>query len=140
MTFATISFATEEEVRSGVLGRRLREFNYGFVGEYPETKPVWLNAKDAEGNLVGGLRAVIALHWLRVEVLWVEESARGNGLGARLLRQAEKLAKEMGAEHSGLETFEWQAPGFYLKQGYQEAARVDNYAKGFYLAFMTKKL
>jgi GNAT superfamily N-acetyltransferase len=109
MTFATISIATEEEVRLGVLGRRLREFNYRFVGEYPETKPVWLNAKDAEGNLVGGLRAVIALHWLRVEVLWVEERARGNGLGARLLRQAETLGKEMGAEHSGLEAFEWQA-------------------------------
>lgn len=66
MTIATISTATEEEVRSGVLGRRLREFNYGAVGEYPETKPIWLNAKDAEGKLVVGLRAVIILYWLRV--------------------------------------------------------------------------
>ena len=49
MMLTTISIATEEEVRSGVLGRRLREFNYGFVGEYPETRPIWLNAKGAEG-------------------------------------------------------------------------------------------
>ena len=140
MTITTISTATEEEVRSGVLGRRLREFNYGAVGEYPETKPIWLNAKDAEGKLVGGLRAVIVLYWLRVEVLWVEESARGKGLGARLLRHAEAAAKEMGAENAGLETFEWQAPDFYLKQGYEEAARIENYVKGFYLAIMKKKL
>ncbi len=140
MTIPTISTATEEEVRSGALGRRLREFNYGVVGEYPETKPIWLNAKDAEGNLVGGLRAIVFLYWLRVEVLWVEESARGKGLGARLLRQAETTAKEMGAENAGLETFEWQAPDFYVKQGYEEAARVENYVKGFYLAIMRKRL
>jgi hypothetical protein len=31
----TVYVATEEEVRSGYVGRQLREFNYGYVGEYP---------------------------------------------------------------------------------------------------------
>ncbi|MEO7547717.1 MAG: hypothetical protein ABIT82_04795 [Ramlibacter sp.] len=53
----TITTATEEEVRSGVLGRALREFNYGFVGEYPHARPIQLNARDAAGQLVGGLRS-----------------------------------------------------------------------------------
>ena len=85
---ATILPATDEELRSGVLGRQLREFNYGFVGEYPEQQYIRLNAKDADGKLLGGIRAFTFLYWLQVEVLFVNEAARGQGLGSRLLAQA----------------------------------------------------
>ena len=33
---------------------------------------------------------------------------------------------------------EWQAPRFYQKHGYEEVARLEGYAKGFYLALMKK--
>nr|WP_218510398.1 GNAT family N-acetyltransferase [Variovorax sp. dw_308] len=135
-----IAQATEEEVRSGYVGRQLREFNYGFVGEYPETQPVRLNAKDADGKVVGGVRAYVFLYWLHIDVLWVEESARGQGLGLQLLSQAEARAIELDARNAKLETFEWQARGFYLKHGYEEFARIDRYAGDFYLAFMKKSL
>ena len=52
----TITEATQEEVRSGDLGRRLRQFNYTIVGEYPENQPIWLNAKDEEGRTIGSLQ------------------------------------------------------------------------------------
>jgi GNAT superfamily N-acetyltransferase len=136
----TISPATEEEVQSGEIGRRLREFNYTFVGEYPAAEYIRLNARDAGGSVVGGIRAVVALYWLRVEVLWVDEAARGSGIGSRLLAEAERLAREMGARNAALETFEWQAPRFYEKHGYVEVARIGGYAKGFYLALMKKAL
>lgn len=135
-----IAPASDEEVRSGEVGRRLREFNYAHIGEYPQQQYIRLNAKDADGRLLGGLRAVVALHWLRVEVLWVDEAVRHQGIGARLLAEAEKLAREQGARNAALETFEWQAPGFYAKQGYVEAARIDAYAGNFYLALMKKAL
>lgn len=135
-----ISPATEEEVRSGEIGRRLRQFNYTHIGEYPATQYIRLNARAADGSVVGGIRAVVALYWLRVEVLWVDEAARGRGIGSRLLAEAERLAREMGARNAALETFEWQAPRFYQKQGYEEVARLEGYAKGFYLALMTKSL
>jgi ribosomal protein S18 acetylase RimI-like enzyme len=140
MSSITISPATDEEVRSGDIGRRLRQFNYGYVGEYPEMQPIRLNARNEAGVVVGGLRAFVFLYWLRVEVLWVDEPARGVGLGSRLLRQAEDQARAHGAQNAALETFEWQAPGFYAKQGYEEVARIDGYAKGFYLCLMKKAL
>jgi GNAT superfamily N-acetyltransferase len=140
MTPFTIHPATEEEVRSGDIGRRLRQFNYGFVGEYPQTQYIRLNARDEADTIVGGLRGLVFLRWLRVEVLWVDARARGAGLGARLLREAEAAARGFGATHAALETFEWQAPGFYLKQGYEEFARIDDYAKGYFLAHMKKAL
>ncbi len=62
------------------------------------------------------------------------------GLGRRLLEDAEQKAKKLGAKHAALETFEWQARAFYVKQGYEEFARIDNYFKGFYLAHMKKTL
>jgi GNAT superfamily N-acetyltransferase len=136
----TISPATEEEVQSGEIGRRLREFNYTYVGEYGATEYIRLNAREADGSVVGGIGAVVALYWLRVEVLWVDEVVRGRGIGSRLLAEAERLAREMGARNAALETFEWQAPRFYEKHGYEEVARIEGYAQGFYLAMMKKAL
>ena len=141
MTAATICIASEEEVRSGQpLGRRLREFNYHFIGEYPESKAIWLNAKDADGVVIGGIRGFVVFHWLRVEFLWVEQASRRTGVGAELLAEAEIQARELGAKNAGVETFEWQAPEFYCKQGYTEATRLDDYVDGYYLAFMRKQL
>ena len=140
MTAWTIIEAPLEEVRSGELGRRLRHFNYGFVGEYPESQPVWLSARDEEGRMVGGLRGYVFVYWLHIDVLWVDEAARATGLGSALLEQAETKAKALGAHSAKLDTFEWQAPDFYAKRGYQEFGRIDNHTNGFYLAFMMKKL
>ena len=81
-----------------------------------------------------------ALYWLRVEVLRVDEAARGRGIGSRLLAEVERLAREKGARNAALETFEWQAPRVYEKHGYQEVARIEGYAKDFYLALMKKTL
>jgi hypothetical protein len=64
-----IDTATQDEVRSGFVGRQLREFNYGFVGKYPEQKLIHLNARIDDGEVIGGLRSFVLLGWLRVEVL-----------------------------------------------------------------------
>lgn len=136
----TIAPATEEEVRSGYVGRQLREFNYRFVGEYPEVQYVRLNARNAEGQVVGGLRAIVAMHWLRVEVLWVHDDMRRQGIGSKLLGEAERIARDLGAVNAALETFEWQAPAFYARHGYAEVARLDKYVGDFYLAVMRKVL
>jgi GNAT superfamily N-acetyltransferase len=140
MENVTISAATAEELRSGELGRKLRHFNYGVVGEYPEQQFIRLNARDGNGRLLGGLRSFVFLYWLNIEVLFVEAEARGSGLGSRLLAEAERQAIELGAMYAKLETFEWQAPKFYEKHGYEEYARLDDYAPGFYLALMKKSL
>lgn len=136
----TLSPPTEEQLRSGELGLKLRHYNYGFVGEYPKQEYIRLDARDDSGRLLGGLRGFVFLYWLDVEVLFVEEDARGAGLGNRLLAEAERQAIALGARNAKLSTFEWQARGFYLKQCYEEYARIDDYTPGFYLAYMRKSL
>jgi len=131
---------TAEEVRSSELGGRIRQFNYRYVGEYGEVQPVWLSAKDSDSRLVGGVRGFVFLNWFRIDILFVDEAVRRAGLGSKLLAAAEKNAQALGARNAALETFEWQARDFYIKQGYEEFARIDGYVKGFYLAHMKKSL
>lgn len=136
----SISPASHDEVHSGVMGRRLREYNYVQVGEYPPTQYVHLNARADDGRVVGGIRAIVFLYWLRIEVLFVDEDHRGQGIGARLLGEAERLAQDLGAKNAVLETFEFQAPQFYAKYGYVEVSRINAYAQDFYLATFRKAL
>ena len=140
MNGVLISPATDEEVSSGDIGRRLRQFNYGFVGEYPEVRPIRLNARDGSGKVVGGLRAIVAMHWLRVEVLFVDEDYRRTGIGSAMLLEAEKTARDMSATNAALDTFEWQGPDFYAKHGYVETGRIDGYAGGYSLVLLVKPL
>ena len=142
MPNAAITAASEDEVRAGTLGRLLREFNYRCVGRYPEGQSVNLNAKDERGNLLGGFRGEIYFHWLFINVLFVEERERRKGLGGHLLAEgeAQAKAKAKGALHARLETFEWQAPGFYLKHGYRELVKMPNYYQHYSLSLMVKTL
>ena len=118
----------------------MRQFNYGFVGEYGQSQPVWVSARDAQGELVGGLRGFVFLQWLTVELLFVDEAARQQGVGRKLLVTAEQKARDLGAHSVTLSTFEWQARGFYIKQGYEECGHIDNYIQGFQLVYLKKSL
>ncbi len=136
----TFAPPSPEDLQAGTLGKHLREFNYRTVGEYPQAQPVRLDVRDLDGRLVAGIRSYVFLYWLQTDVLWVAQEHRGQSLGARLLGMAEAQGKALGARNAKLETFEWQARAFYLKQGYTEYAHIDDYVQGQYLALMRKPL
>jgi GNAT superfamily N-acetyltransferase len=76
------------------------------------------------GERVGG-----ALAWkngsvLDIDALWVEPSARGGGLARRLLTLLEQRGRELGCHTVVVESATSEAPGLYLRSGYQELARV----------------
>jgi len=136
----TIAVASEEEVRAIALWRRLREFNYGIVGKYPQGQNVWLNAKDNAGNVLGGFRGEVYFNWLFVNILFVEDSQRRQGIGTRLLAEGEAQATTLGARRARLETFDWQAPAFYEKHGYRELIKLPGYYLDHSLSLMVKEL
>ena len=140
MSAIEIYTPTADEVHSGELGRRMRQFNYGFIGEYGQVQPVWVSARNGDGALVGGLRGFVFLQWLTVELLFVDEAVRRHGVGSRLLATAEQKAIALGAHSVTLNTFEWQAREFYLKQGYKQFGHIDNYIQSFQLVYMKKAL
>jgi len=137
MTDIAIQAATAEEASE--IGRRLRQFNHAAIGEYG-IEPLRLIARAPDGRMLGGLTGQLVMEWLAIGVLWVAEDARGQGLGSRLLAQAEAQARAQGAHGAYLDTFAWQAAPFYARHGYVEFGRLDDFPAGSYRVFMRKRL
>ncbi|MGM9386082.1 GNAT family N-acetyltransferase [Streptomyces antibioticus] len=103
--------------------------------------PLHVWASDAEDALAGGLVGHTWAGWLHVTYLWVDERHRGTGLGARLLAEAERVAREeRDCRQARLETWDFQAPGFYRKQGYEVACVIEDYPPGLTEYTLTKRL
>lgn len=92
-------------------------------------RPFWgetlrLQAVDTKGQLVGGLVGARVQGWLLVRYLAVRGDKRGLGIGARLLAEAQERARSERLAGVYLDTFDFQAPAFYLKQGFREIGRL----------------
>jgi GNAT superfamily N-acetyltransferase len=92
------------------------------------------------GELLGGLYGATGYGYLHVDMLFVPESLRGSGLGSQLMRQAEDEAVRRGCQGSYLETFDFQACGFYERIGYTIFGRVDDTPPGHTRFFLKKTL
>lgn len=77
-----------------------------------------------DGKLLGGLTGKAHLGWLYVKLLAMTPDARGKGVGARLMERGEEIARGMGLVGVYLDTYDFQAPGFYEKIGYTEIGRL----------------
>ena len=117
----------------------LDTYNVAVTG-FHEYSPVNLFLRDAGDEVVGGLLAGIWGGVLVVRILWVSEALRGRGFGRRLMETAERRAVERGCRHVFLDTFDFQAPGFYEKLGYQTYAKADDWPVGHAHHFLRKDL
>jgi ribosomal protein S18 acetylase RimI-like enzyme len=102
--------------------------------------PVGYFLKDKRGEWLGGLTGHIWGGWLHVDFIWVAEPLRGRGYGSQLMDAAERYAIERGAFASTLETHSFQAPGFYMKRGYEVFGQLDDYPPGHSKLSMRKRL
>ena len=62
-----------------------------------------------------------------VKYFWISENIRGQGLGYKLMARLEQEAAALGVENLYLDTFSFQAPGFYKKVGFKEVGRFTDY-------------
>ncbi|MFD7701489.1 GNAT family N-acetyltransferase [Streptomyces caelestis] len=145
-------FRLETEVdkaRRDLLRRRLRDTNTaaspvlralrGTPGERETPLHVW--AWDANGDLAGGLVGHTWTAWLHVTYLWVDARHRGAGLGSGLLAEAERVAAaERACTASRVETWDFQAPEFYKRQGYEVVGVIPDYPPGITEYTLTKRL
>lgn len=108
--------AGPEEV--GVVRDGLHGFNFDATG-FREVHTVTLFVRDRRGAIRGGLLGHVWGGWLHVTELWVAEECRGAGLGRQLLEAAEREARACGARGAFLSSFDFQAPDFYRRCGYE---------------------
>ncbi|MGX7594060.1 GNAT family N-acetyltransferase [Planococcus plakortidis] len=96
--------------------------------------------KGEGGALLGGLTATMFWQHLHVDFLWVDDRMRGQGQGSALLEQMEQTAKEKGCRLITLDTFSFQAPDFYKRNGYEVFGILEDHPKGFSQYFLQKRL
>lgn len=80
-----------------------------------------LKVENENGEMIGGCIAeAYEYHWSRVllEELWVDERYRHQGIGSMIIREVERIAKEMGCRVVTLGTASYMARPFYEKHGY----------------------
>ncbi|WP_406008482.1 GNAT family N-acetyltransferase [Streptomyces sp. NBC_00637] len=111
----------------------------GTPAERESALHVW--ASDPGGDLAGGLVGHTWTTWLHVTYLWVDARHRGTGLGSALLAEAERVAREQrGCDRVRLETWDFQAPGFYRRHGYEVVCVIEDYPPGITEYTLTKRL
>ena len=119
------------------LQKQLVEYNKESTG-YRDGVGFGAFIRDEDGELVAGIHGFTWGGVCEVELLWVDESRRGQGLGAELLDLAEREARERGCDHIALTTYDFQAPGFYLKQGFEIVGENQGHPRG-HTHFMLRK-
>jgi GNAT superfamily N-acetyltransferase len=75
-----------------------------------------------------------------VELLFVPKEYRGAGLGTELMRLAEEEARRRGCRGAWLDTFSFQARGFYERLGYSVFGTIGDHPPGHSRFFMKKAL
>ena len=109
-------FPTENEIK--YIREALNQFNNEKVGEDGHT-PLSIVEYDEHANTIGGILGGTYWGWMYVDILWVHENHRKQGIGSKLLSMAEQEAIRRGCHHVHLDTMSWQAPKFYKKHGYE---------------------
>ncbi len=92
------------------------------------------------GNTVGGLTGRWYYRWLFVELLFLPDNLRGQDLGTDIMRAAEEYARQQGLIGVWLDTFSFQARGFYEKLGYVVFGELPDYPAGHTRFFLQKRL
>lgn len=101
---------------------KLVEYNLSQVSKTQEIAFKNINKKlvDENDNIIAGcLAKIYCWNVIYIDILWVDEKYRKCGLGKILLTEIEKIALEENCSLIHLDTFDFQAKDFYIKQGYE---------------------
>lgn len=128
-----------DEPAWGIIGQGLTDYNTQQAGD-DEGKNLCFVVKGPDDGVVGGVIGATYWNWLYINLMWVRDDLRGRGYGHQLLELAEDEARKRGAKHAYLDTFTFQAPGFYQKHGYRVFGELPDFPDGHTRFFMTKEL
>ena len=128
-----------ESEKTQQLANLIKEYNRS-KREPSRSEPLNIYVEDEQGNLMAGMVAETFGNWLEIEYLYVREDLRGQGLGSRILKMAEKESRERRCKYSFVDTFNFQAPKFYEKHGYKEVFSLKKYPYTGERYYYTKEL
>ncbi len=141
----TIDFEISPALKSELetMDEAITDFNITIAKELPRAALHRLDfsAKNNEGEFLGGIQTK-RVNWgvLEIELLFVFEKHRHLGIASQLLHHVERIARDHQCHIAHLDTFDFQAKDFYLKQGYSIFGVLENTPKGHCRYYMKKEL
>ena len=139
MEFEFVELPSKEQINE--LANHFNQYvNSVLPGLPPESEDtiILYRVHNNQGEYVAGLLANCYWNGLEIDTLWVFEPLRGNGIGSKLVKQAEQFAIENGAVISFLKTV--NAKKFYEKLGYEVYGILEDRPIGTLLYHMKKRL
>src|SRR5215470_2655725 len=103
----------------------LLKFNEAAVGNATARTLAVLLKDPTTDELIGGLWARSLWGSLYIDMMFVPEALRENGIGTSLLRLAEQEAMRRGCRDMWTDTYAFQARPFYEKLGFAVFGRLD---------------
>jgi GNAT superfamily N-acetyltransferase len=129
--------STFEDVR--FLEDRLYEYNVEQTGV---DNGQWLAIfiRDDQQTIRAGVEGWTWCGSCYLRHVWVHLDWRGQGVGTKLLQATEQEAITRGCQQIVLESFSFQAPGFYQKLGFEVFAVLEGHPRGHRNYYLRKRL
>lgn len=110
------------------VARAITEFNLKHLPPHSSDNMGSLAYVVKDGSvIIGGIMGKLLLgNCLSIDVLWVGEKYRKQRYGSQLLHTIEDAARLLGSHLSQVDTFDFQALGFYQKNGYELFGTLDD--------------
>lgn len=119
--------ATDDEATTTVA--HLKAHTEASIGVEMRYDPFGVFAYEGD-TLVGSIIGKIYSDWLHMELVWVDEKHRRMGIGSQLIRKSIEEARQR--KLTGIEVWSqsWQAPEFYIRNGFHEYAVLKDFIPG----------
>ncbi|MCC7274346.1 MAG: GNAT family N-acetyltransferase [Alphaproteobacteria bacterium] len=122
------------------LDARLAEFNRRIVGPSDSRRFAAVLTHPRSGAEIAGLFASSYWGWMYIDQLWVSGRYRRRGHGTVLMDAAEAEARRRRCRGLWLDTWSWQARGFYEKRGFRLFGTLDDFPLPHHRDFLLKRL
>lgn len=132
-----LSDVVPEDAEAAILAG-LKAHNDVMLGQ-TDRRNLFIPLKDDQGHIDGGLVGYTGRGWLYVEMLFVPERLRRQGMAGKLLQRAEQEARARGCIGAYIDTINPDARRAYERQGYEVFGRIDDFTKGFDITWMIKR-
>ena len=136
-----IESSTKEDMH--FVGTQLIKFNESKIASKGTLSRSEINyhIKDEDGNIIAGIIAT-DYTWkvIFIDVLWIDEKHRKQGLGSLLLNKLEDVCRKNDYTMIHLDTFDFQAKDFYMKNGYEIFGVLEDCPEGHNRYYMKKNL
>jgi GNAT superfamily N-acetyltransferase len=135
----TVTDAPDPRVET-LIGDGLRRYNAEKSG-IDDSRPLAVVVSDPDTReILGGISGRTSRGLLFVDLVYLPDHLRGDGLGSRVLTLAEDEGRRRGCRAAVLYTSSFQAPGFYLRRGWRVFGEIPCEPPGTSRIFMTKAL